>query len=36
MEFRKIDPRVGLFSSMKDRRPVRIVETDHAGFQVSG
>jgi hypothetical protein len=31
-----IEPRVGLFSSMNDRRPVRIVPTLHAGFHVSG
>lgn len=29
-------PRVGPFSTMKLSRPVRMVETDHAGFQVSG
>lgn len=29
-------PRVGPFSTMKLRRPVRIVDTDQAGFQVSG
>lgn len=29
-------PRVGPFSTMKLSRPVRIVETDHAGFHVSG
>jgi hypothetical protein len=27
---------VGLFSSMNDRRPVKIVDTDQAGFHVSG
>ena len=29
-------PRVGPFSTMKLSRPVRMVETDHAGFHVSG
>lgn len=29
-------PRVGPFSTMKLRRPVKIVETDQAGFHVSG
>lgn len=29
-------PRVGPFSTMKLSKPVRIVETDHAGFHVSG
>lgn len=29
-------PRVGPFSTMKLRRPVRMVDTDHAGFHVSG
>lgn len=29
-------PRVGPFSTMKLRSPVRMVETDQAGFQVSG
>ena len=29
-------PNVGDFSSMKLRSPVRMVATDHAGFQVSG
>lgn len=27
-----IEPKVGLFSNIKDRRPVKIVATDHAGF----
>lgn len=27
---------VGLFSSMKDKSPVKIVDTDQAGFHVSG
>jgi len=31
-----MEPSVGLFSSMKDRRPVRMVATDQAGFHVSG
>lgn len=29
-------PRVGPFSTMKLRSPVKMVETDHAGFHVSG
>lgn len=29
-------PRVGPFSTIKLRSPVRMVETDHAGFHVSG
>lgn len=29
-------PRVGPFSTMKLSKPVRIVETDQAGFHVSG
>lgn len=29
-------PRVGPFSTMKLRSPVRMVETDQAGFHVSG
>ena len=29
-------PRVGPFSTMKLSRPVRMVDTDQAGFQVSG
>ena len=29
-------PRVGPFSTMKLSRPVRMVETDQAGFHVSG
>lgn len=29
-------PRVGPFSTIKLSRPVRMVETDHAGFHVSG
>lgn len=29
-------PRVGPFSTMKLSKPVRMVETDHAGFHVSG
>ena len=31
-----IEPKVGLFSSINDKSPVKIVPTDHAGFQVSG
>lgn len=31
-----MEPRVGLLSSMKLSRPVRMVLTDQAGFQVSG
>lgn len=29
-------PRVGPFSTIKLRRPVKMVETDQAGFHVSG
>ena len=29
-------PKVGLFSSINDNNPVKIVATDHAGFHVSG
>lgn len=29
-------PRVAVVSTMKLRRPVKMVATDHAGFQVSG
>lgn len=29
-------PRVGPFSTIKLSRPVSIVDTDHAGFHVSG
>lgn len=29
-------PRVGPFSTMKLSKPVSMVETDHAGFHVSG
>jgi hypothetical protein len=31
-----VDPEVGVLSSIKLSRPVRIVETDQAGFHVSG
>lgn len=31
-----VEPAVGVFSTMKLNKPVRIVETDHAGFHVSG
>ena len=31
-----IDPEVGVFSTIKLSKPVRIVDTDHAGFHVSG
>lgn len=30
------EPKVGVSSTMKERRPVRIVVTDQAGFHVSG
>lgn len=31
-----MEPRVGPFSTMKLSSPVRMVDTDHAGFHVSG
>jgi hypothetical protein len=31
-----VEPEVGVFSTIKLNKPVRIVETDQAGFQVSG
>jgi hypothetical protein len=31
-----IEPEVGDVSTMKLSKPVRIVDTDHAGFHVSG
>lgn len=31
-----VDPEVGVFSTIKLKRPVKIVDTDQAGFQVSG
>ena len=31
-----MEPRVGPFSTMKLSRPVRMVDTDQAGFHVSG
>lgn len=31
-----VEPDVGVFSSIKLNKPVKIVDTDHAGFHVSG
>ncbi len=31
-----VEPEVGVVSTMKLSKPVKIVLTDHAGFQVSG